>query len=339
MPCYHPLKGFPVGLTANDKVKYRITSFNTHHVEIRSDGSSVDCPSDFVSPYSRKVVTDYVEIPCGRCIGCRLQYSRQWADRCMMELSYHKSSYFVTLTYDPEHLPTSEFIDEETALVSEIGTLEKRDFQLFMKKLRNHLPDQKLRYFVAGEYGSNGRPHYHAIIFGLELDDLVLYKKNAQGDKLFTSKLLTDLWSRGIVVLGDVTWESCAYTARYIMKKQFGKGAEIYKKFNIEPEFTLMSRKPGIAKQFYLDNSVYDSDFITMSTPNGGIKFKPPRYFDKLYEIDYPEESAERKANNRKFSEDYNSLKLERTSLSYLEMLEAEESVKEHSLKSLGRSL
>ena len=275
-------------------------------------------------------VREFVTVPCGQCVGCRLEYSRQWANRCMLELQYHDSSFFVTLTYDDEHVPRSL-------------TLCKRDFQLFMKRLRKAFPKDKIRFFMAGEYGTNTfRPHYHAIIFGLHLSDIRPYKRSDQGFTYYNSDSLSRCWSGrdgkplGYAVVAPVTWETCAYTARYVMKKLNGSQAEFYASHNLVPEFTLMSRKPGIAKQYFDDHpDLYEFDMINISTPKGGRSFKPPRYFDKLFDLENPDELAEIKAIRQKTAVDAANAKLTKTDLSYLELL----SIEEKNLKNRANSL
>ncbi len=341
MSCYYPLKGFPVGLTASGKPDYKITSYDADHIEMRSDGSSVVAYDSSVSPYSVKFIHDFIEIPCGRCIGCRLAYSRQWADRCMLELGYHEQSWFITLTYDDEHLPISESVDPETGEIGMAGTLLKRDVQLFFKRLRkNYKYDNHLRYFCAGEYGSQTyRPHYHAIVFGLKLDDLQLYKQSLEGYNYYVSDFLNKCWKQGYVVVGKVNWDTCAYTARYIMKKQYGSGAYVYDKYNIVPEFTTMSLKPAIGRRYYDDHKdeLYETDCIFIGTDEGSHKIRPPRYYDKLYDLDFPDDFALIKENRKGFCEDMKLLKLESTSLPYLQMLENEEIVKQSQISALKR--
>ena len=197
MACYHPLKAFPIGLTDAGKTKYKIVPFAVHHIEVQQNGTFIPVSTDFLSPYARKNIVDFIQIPCGQCIGCRLEYSRQWANRCMLELEYHDSAYFVTLTYDDDHVPVSYYGDPDTGLATPSLTLRKRDFQLFMKRLRKAFPDDHIRFFAAGEYGSQTfRPHYHAIIFGLHLDDLTLYKKSPDNKfSYFNSASLQRCWS------------------------------------------------------------------------------------------------------------------------------------------------
>ena len=292
MTCYHPLKGFVLGISENGKKDLKITSYDADHVEVYENGSINVCFNSSRSPYAFKVIKDFIQIPCGKCVGCRLRYSRQWADRCMLELQYHESSYFVTLTYNDENLPTSEWLDSETGEVGTSHSLVKRDVQLFLKRLRRYYKfDNHLMYYCAGEYGSkSARPHYHLIIFGLRLDDLKVYKTNKELQySLFTSPFLEKCWGKGFVVVGLVTWETCAYTARYIMKKQYGASADVYNQLNIIPEFTTMSLKPAIGKRFFEEHGLdmFKNGHYNLSSEKGSRKIFPPDYFiKKLEEID-----------------------------------------------------
>ena len=291
-----------------------------------------------------------VQLPCGGCVGCRLDYSRQWANRCMLELQYHDSAYFCTFTYDDDHVPRSYYPDPETGEALPSLTLDKRDFQLLMKRIRRRFEDDKIRFFACGEYGGKTyRPHYHAILFGLHLDDLVPYKTVREGGELYTyynSPSLQSCWCDsagnpiGYVVVGQVTWESCAYVARYVMKKLKGKEALFYDAHGIAPEFTLMSRRPGLARQYYDDHpDVFDYNKINISTPKGGKSFKPPRYFERLFEDDQPEKSAELREIRKRLAADAQRAKLSRTSLDLQELLDVEESRQTNKAKKLRRLL
>lgn len=149
-----------------------------------------------------------LSLPCGQCIGCRLEYSRQWAIRCMHESTLHDQSCFITLTYSDDNLP-------------EHGTLILRDFQLFMKRLRFEFSNVKIRFYHCGEYGEKfGRPHYHALLFGIDFEaDRTLYSQSKQGSKLYVSDTLNKLWNKGFATIGNITFESAAYVARYVVKK------------------------------------------------------------------------------------------------------------------------
>lgn len=350
MACYHPLKGFIVGETAAGKMDLKVCSYDVDHVEFYR-GTWIACRDSHFSGVSEAIVRDFVEIPCGQCTGCRLDYSRQWANRCMLELQDHDSAYFVTLTYDDAHVPKSYYGHPKTGEAITSLTLVKRDFQLFMKRLRKAFPDDKIRYFMAGEYGSKTfRPHYHAIIFGLHLDDLKPWSKSKEGFTYYNSEALQRAWSvkdddgvvrpLGYAVAAEVTWETCAYTARYVMKKLNGAAAQFYLDHNIEREFTLMSRKPGIAAKYFEDHpDIYEYEYINISTPKGGRKFRAPKYFDRLFDIEHPDEMKEIKEARKRMAIDARNAKLSKTDLSYIELLAVEERALKERLKKLERSL
>lgn len=215
-----------------------------------------------------------VKVPCGQCIGCRLERSRQWALRCVHEASLYEHNCFVTLTYNDKCLPPG-------------GTLVKRDHQLFLKRLRKYLEPEKIRYYMCGEYGEQlQRPHYHFILFNCDFKDKQLFKLN-NGFPLYTSKTLELLWPFGFSTIGNVTFETCAYTARYVLKKINGDIAEDHYKGRL-PEYTCMSRRPGIAHDWVekYEDDVYPHDYVVI---RNGIKCRPPRYYDKLYDLDHPD--------------------------------------------------
>ena len=270
MPCFNPMQGF---FTYHEDGT-RSVKFNKSLAHMREMGFDVS------------KIPDSVSIPCGQCIGCRLERSRQWAIRCVHEASLHDANSFLTLTYNDAHLPYG-------------GTLVKKDFQDFLKRLRYFLDPIKIRYFHCGEYGERtGRPHYHALIFGYDFPDKVLYRTTPAGSKIYVSELLDKAWGLGHAVIGDLTFESAAYTARYVLKKVNGSNTDHHytrmiegKPFRLLPEYTTMSRSPGIAhdwiKQYKLDT--YSSDSVVMR----GVEMLPPRYYDKFLELDDPELFAE----------------------------------------------
>lgn len=209
----------------------------------------------------------HIEVPCGQCVGCRLERSRQWAMRCMHEASLHESNSFITLTYDPSYLPAG-------------CNLVYRDYQLFMKRLRKRL-DVPVRFYMCGEYGElNARPHFHSILFGCDFPNRRRYRKNVNGDYLYTSDVLSEVWPFGLAVFGDVTFQSCAYVARYCMAKVTGSLADEHYKGR-EPEFNHMSLKPGIGAAWYEKymSDVYPRNYVVVN----GVKVKPPKYYDRKY--------------------------------------------------------
>lgn len=266
MPCYHPLKGFrsrSVGKSGKRKIV-----FNTN------SGFS-DMP---------------VQVPCGQCIGCRLERSRQWAVRCVHEAQLHSSNCFITLTFSDAGLALRSQEYEDAGFPDPLFSLSVRDYQLFMKRLRFRF-GKRIRYYHCGEYGEKyGRPHYHACIFGFDFPDKVFWKR-VDGSSLFISKELDDLWPYGFATIGDVSFKSAAYVARYIMKKVNGDLADSHYETVDEitgevyfraPEYTTMSRRPGIASDWFrkYSSDVYPDDFVVMND----TKIRPPRYYDFQYE-------------------------------------------------------
>ena len=259
MPCYHPLSAYQC-----------------------ADGSIVFQERRWFNTVKT------LSLPCGQCIGCRLERSRQWAMRCMHEAQLHENNCFITLTYDNTHLPSD-------------GSLHYRDFQLFIKRLRKKFGNTRIRYYMAGEYGENfGRPHFHACIFGHDFHDKKLWKRSPSGSMLYRSNDLEVLWPFGYSSIGDVNFESAAYVARYIMKKVTGKNADQHYtttdpetgEINTrKPEFTKMSLKPGIGYDWYKQytSDVYPHDYVVVR----GKKVKPPKYYDKNYKIQHPYEFDE----------------------------------------------
>lgn len=224
-----------------------------------------------------------VSVPCGRCWGCRLELSRQWALRCVHESQLHNESSFITLTYDDEHLPYG-------------GTLIKKHFQDFIKRVRRKYEGRRLGYFHCGEYGDRTRrPHYHALLFGVEFPDQTFFKRSADGSKIYTSDALQKLWGAGFCTTGAVTFESAAYVARYTMGKLNYEKEYDYEFIDLEtgevcavqPEYTTMSLKPAIGKEWYrrFKTDAYPSDFVILK----GKKMKPPQYYDRLHELEDPE--------------------------------------------------
>lgn len=153
-----------------------------------------------------------------------------------------------------------------------------------MKRLRRHFEPKMLRFYLSGEYGSRTlRPHYHAIIFGLSLEDFAdrkLKGVNELGQMYYISDELQSIWQNGFVLLCDVSWQTCAYVSRYVTKKVAGVDGKSLAYLNALPEFALMSRKPGIGRQYLTKHpDCLDFQNINLSTPDGGLKIGIPKYF------------------------------------------------------------
>lgn len=252
MPCYHPMPAVRM----------------------------VDGSVKFISRNKRGVDAS-IELPCGQCIGCRLERSRQWAVRCLHEASLHESNCFLTLTYDESNVPLG-------------GSLCYRDFQLFMKRLRKVAG--KVTFYCGGEYGESStmRPHYHCCIFGYDFPDKVFFKSSVDGGKLYTSAMLSRLWPAGLSSVGSVSFASAAYIARYCVQKVNGDLAKAHYEVITDDgeivdrvrEFNHMSLKPAVGRR-WLDKyqtDVYPRDYVVVN----GVKTKPPKYYDRLFERENP---------------------------------------------------
>lgn len=248
-----------------------------------------------------------LRLACGSCSGCRLKRACHWALRCSHEASQYEENCFITLTFSNKGLK-QRGLDYEKAgkPIPNRWTLDHRDFQLFMKRLRKKY-GIGIRYFQAGEYGSKrSRPHYHAILFNFNFKDRRYFKTTKAGCKLYRSAVLEKLWTYGYSSVGTCTFESAGYVARYAMKKFTGKRSEDYytrmdfktgEIYKMKPEYTTMSRRPGIGAgwidKYYKD--VYSKDYIThnrrcvKSGESKVLKISPPRYYDSRYELIDPQ--------------------------------------------------
>lgn len=263
-----------------------------------------------------------LSLPCGQCIGCRVERSRQWALRCVHEAQMHEANSFVTLTYSDDCLPSD-------------GGLHVSDWQRFAKRLRKAVGP--FRFFHCGEYGdATRRPHYHACIFGVDFrSDRVLLRRSGKGS-LYMSPLLSRTWGMGHCSVGDLTYESAAYVARYVVKKLTGApGAEAYSRVDpstgevlpIQAPYVTMSRRPGVGASWFEEfgDEVYPSDEVV----HKGRRFRPPRFYDgKLDEAQLAEIRCRRRARVAARAEDLSR-----------ERLEAREVCAEARIEALKRSL
>lgn len=206
-----------------------------------------------------------IPLPCGSCLACRINHAKEWAIRCVLESLYHEESWFITLTYDDEHLP-------------ENGYLQKKHIREFEKAIWRKFPG--VRFFGCGEYGSrSARCHYHLIAFGLKLDDL----HRVNSTSLLESKFISKIWPYGFNYIGEVNYATCNYVAQYVNKKAFGD-----LKYNIPKEFrefTFCSTKPGIGYQWCKDHLPTVLEYDAVFGPFGSSKQAAiPRYFQKMAE-------------------------------------------------------
>lgn len=212
------------------------------------------------------------KVPCGQCGACRHNRRVEWSFRLKEELKHSETCYFITLTYAPEHLP---HIDTDTR-----GTLVKQDLQKFIKRLRRRQERSSCtspRYYGVGEYGSKlGRPHYHVIIF------------NASQDVI---QDLPKLWKFGNTRADPISDARIHYVTKYHVN--FDKKSH---KNTREPEFALMSKKPGIGAKYIDRAKKWHQENQNLYVINNGYKQNIPRYFkDKIFTEDQIKEMSEKR--------------------------------------------
>lgn len=333
MSCFHPKKGFEVGITASGAPKYKITSWVTDFVIQDSRGnwrSNLDEEGNrtFADPalsgvddFRCGIVRSFIPIPCGNCLGCRLDYARDWSARLMHELEMHDSNecWFLTLTYDDDALLETfdppkwnsrkkrfdPLPDRLRLGADHLGeacyytNLDARDMTLFWKRIRKDFPDRKIVYYQAGEYGEKRqRCHFHAIVYDLPLDPKELHVNGVSelGHMTWRSDYLERKWQHGNVIVGRVTTESCAYVARYCLKKAREQWENDYTN-RVRP-FVRMSTNPGIGK-IYLDAhpEIWNVSRFPLTTQKDRPLMCPhPRYYLK-----YLKERDEDRYNEIKF--------------------------------------
>lgn len=246
--------------------------------------------------------------PCGKCLACRIAKSREWSLRLMDELGYWTKSVFITLTYDDEHIPSDH-------------SLHKDELQRFFKRLRKNY-GEKIKYFACGEYGEKvrmffdingsgealGRPHYHAIVFGL-------------GNDTFSKECVKKSWKncdwnmfQDKKVFGQVTFDSCRYVSDYIFKKYNAEKAQSVYGLRTPP-FKIGSN--GLGLNFVLNNS--DNLSKNGFTSFRGVKVTLPRYYrQKLNIVDSYHDRFSRGQDNLQRWQNYmKHIKLSNADIAY----------------------
>lgn len=191
----------------------------------------------------------------------------------------HKRNAFITLTYDDDQLPAD-------------NSISKREFQLFMKRLRKEL-GTRVRFFGCGEYGEKGgRAHYHGLIFGTDFRSHPIQRGRSRA-RTYSSDLLSKVWPYGHNTVGPVNATTAAYCARYALKKLSGEqAADHYLRphpltgelHQVQPEFALMSRRPGLGATWFdqFKGDLYPSDFLIVD----GKKRSVPIYYTRKLQED-----------------------------------------------------
>ena len=322
MPCYHPLKAVK-STERSEKTGKHLIAFSSTKALVQGH---------------------FLLLPCGQCIGCRADRSQSWGIRCTHEAQMHDASCFFTLTYDDENVPADY-------------SVKLSDWQKFIRRTRKRIGLKGLRFAGGGEYGELGlRPHYHGLFFNYDFPDK-RYLQKRNGNVVYSSELLRELWPYGSSELGEVTHASAAYVARYSLKKVTGKRADDHywrvspvdgEAHRVSPEFFTMSRRPGIGTAWFekFGKDAFSSSVVVSSPfPNrvgrvasvsegviaDGRKARPPRfYLDKLSE-------AEREAVKRQRKRA--SLRPEARANSTPDRLAVREEIHEDRMKRLIRPL
>lgn len=191
------------------------------------------------------------------------------------ESKMHDSTLFATLTYDEEHGRPS---------------LHHPDWQLFAKRLRKKCGP--FRFFMCGEYGEKlDRPHFHAVLYGLNLPDLEPVSSVQSKHQKLKSALLTKTWGQGLTDISVFTPGAAQYVAGYVFKKMSADERERRGNDKVldwrtgqlverVPEYARMSLRPGIGftyfEKYHRDILNWDNVIID------GKEWNIPPYYDTL---------------------------------------------------------
>lgn len=264
---------------------YKLVSKQSRHLEL-----------EHIDEYKNMEV---IEVPCGNCIRCRLDYSKGWANRCTLEASQYAFNYFITLTYDDDHVVQGVY--NNPTLVREHVTEFLNNLR---KKFKRKLGHVGIRYFGCGEYGpSTMRPHYHIILFNCPIPDLtidfvdeeghVTHHKSGVGGFYEYSQFVKDCWKYGNILIADCNWNTSSYVSAYVLKKQKGVNSKVYADFGIKPPFNFQSTNPGIGATYYYEHKEDLLNIPTLIVPRD--KKSPlisglPRYFKKLLKREHADQ-------------------------------------------------
>ena len=221
-----------------------------------------------------KGTREMVQTPCGLCANCRKNFAHMWGTRIYHESRMYDVSTFLTITYDNEHLPIGSY---------GIPTLVKKDVQDFMKRFRNWLYPQQVRFFCGAEYGGKTyRPHYHFALFGVDPHDRRVFDSFEEQDDGWMCRCRA--WNKGFSHVGIVDVGSANYIGGYCLKKVMGKNArQYYQDKGIIAPFSLMSRRPGIGFDYmekYAGEFLRHGSCLVNSVPTG-----LPRYYKEKLEF------------------------------------------------------
>lgn len=249
-----------------------------------------------LSPFVKKDTG--IPFPCGKCYQCKQRRVSGWSFRLLKEAERSCSAFFVTLTYDSEHMP----LTSKTYM-----TLFKRHLTLWFKKLRK-INDTTLKYYAVGEYGGKSkRPHYHVILFNASLESLIGYKYMVQhrlGNIILDGKMphKCTTWEHGHITVGQLTEASCAYTLKYISKAS--KIPE-HKNDDRIPEFSNMSKGMGLNYVTEQQIEFHRADLNNRYNIGlkDGKKISMPRYYKKHFYTENERDDIHKHLENQELME------------------------------------
>lgn len=225
-----------------------------------------------------KLGVSCIPVPCGSCMGCRIVYSRDYALRGVCEAQLSDYNYFITLTYDDDHVPLSP---------SGKLTLRKRDVRFFLVRLRE-IMGSGLRTLGCAEYGERTfRPHYHIIFFGKQITDLVPYSMKGK-NILYESETISRAWGKGRVLIGEANFTTIKYVAGYVTKKVKGSKADDYYGDREHETLVAVTRNGGGIGSAWFDRFFNDL-LVSGSLVSSGREFPIPRYFRLKLKKLYPD--------------------------------------------------
>lgn len=265
MSCYQPLKCYKLPNTGvyNDysSIKYK----HSNHFDYKPGAYSFN--ASVALKYG--IVQYNAKLPCGKCLGCLKKRRTDWYLRCLHESYEYDTSVVITLTYNDDSLGDP--------------SLEYRDYQLFMKRLRKKFSNIKIRFFCCGEYGSKrGRKHWHAILYNCDFEDKIIHEKKEKYT-LYRSQILADLWGKGFVTFGYFNASSCHYATKYIVKAVYEK--KKYSSENKLPPMIRMSTNGGLGIHYL--KRYMEQLKIGYKVMVGKVKYGLPKfYLKKLKDYD-----------------------------------------------------
>lgn len=303
--CYYPRYRLPIPEDCNFNPAFKRFGWIENSRAFIWDKRELE-KTDRILYHFKKYIDDLQLIPCGQCMECRIKKSKDLAQRALAESLCHEENYFLTLTYDDEHLPIRNCVSRLTGDVGVYSYLEREHLDKFVKDLRRwidyHCDGSTFMCFPCGEYGSEtGRAHFHAILFGIPLakyGNIEVVKDvhfNGRTYSYLTSPVIEKIWGKGFITLAEVNYETCAYVSRYVTKKMIGRSEDEYQylcsELGVPPqprEFHGAPKRPGMGLRFYQEHKdeIYKLDEIILP---GGKKLQPCEYYDKKYDLDNPE--------------------------------------------------